>query len=126
MFTAKHLTTTSLAILAALGGSLILAASGSMTANAQPAAPISASPYPAQGPNPLDPPGCWGADGIWYPDCWGPGQWGPGMMAPGQWGPGQWGPGMGPGMMGPGMMGPGPWGPGQWGPGMMGPGPWGY
>ena len=115
MFTAKHLTTTSLAILA-LGSSVILAGpSGGTTANAQPAggpAPISASPYPEQGPNPLDPPGCWGADGIWYPDCPGPG-----MMDPGQLGPGQWGPG---------MMGPGQWAPGQWGPGMMGPGPWGY
>ena len=58
MFTAKQLTTTSLAILA-LGSSVILAGpSGGTTANAQPAggpAPISASPYPEQGPNPLDP-----------------------------------------------------------------------
>lgn len=106
MFTAKHLTITSLTILA-LGSSVILAGpSGSATANVQ-TAPISASLYPAHGPNPLDPPGCWGANGIWYPDCWGPGQWGPGMMGPGQWAPG--------------MMGPGPWGPG-----MMGPGPWNY
>src|SRR5664279_3689556 len=101
MFTAKHLTTTSLAILA-LGSLVILAGpSGSTTANAQPAELISASSYPAHGPYPLDPPGCWGADSVWYPDCWGPGQWGPGMMGPGQ--------------LGPGMMGPG-----QWGPGMMG------
>ncbi len=118
MFTAKHLTTTSLAILA-LGSSMILAGPSGTTANAQPAAPISASPH---GPYPMDPPGCGGADGIWYPDCWGPGQWGPGMMGPGQWGPGM----MGPGPWGPGQWGPGQWGPGQWGPGMMGPGPWGY
>jgi len=111
MFSAKRLRITSLAILA-LGSSVILAGpSGTTAANAQPAAPISASPYTAHGPIPLDPPGCWGADGIWYPDCWGPG-----MTGPGQWGPG---------MMGPDMMGPGQWGPGQWGPGMMGPGPWG-
>ena len=99
MFTATHSTITSLAILA-LGSSFILTGpNGGTTAKAHPAgapAPISASPYPAQGPNPLDPPGCWGADGTWYPDCWGPGQWGPGMMGPGQ--------------PGPGMMGPGPWG----------------
>ncbi len=112
MFTAKQLTTTSLAILA-LGASGVLAGSvGGALADAQPAASISGSSYRAFGPIPLDPPGCWGADGIWYPNCWGPGQWGPGMMGPGQWGPGQWGPGM--------------MGPGQWGPGMMGPGPWGY
>ncbi len=59
MFTAKHLTTTSLAMLA-LGSSVILAGpSGGTTANAQPAgapASISAYPYSAQGPNPLDPP----------------------------------------------------------------------
>ncbi len=112
MFAAKHLTTTSLAILA-LGSSVIFAGpNGSTTANAQPAAPIFASPYPAHGPNPLDPPGCWGANGIWYPDCWGPGSMGPGPWGPGMMGPGQWGPG---------MMGPGPWGPD-----MMGPGQWGY
>ena len=111
MFTAKHLTTASLAILA-FGGSAVLVGLSAGTAAAQPAASISASPEPANGPNPLDPPGCWGADGNWYPDCLGPGQWGPGMMGPGPWGPG---------MMGPGMMSPG-----QWEPGMMGPGPWDY
>ncbi|WP_081845370.1 hypothetical protein [Mycolicibacterium aromaticivorans] len=116
MFTAKQLTTASLAVLALGSSAVLIEFSGSTAANAQPAAPISASPYVADIPNPLDPPGCWGADGIWYPDCWGPGQWGPGMM-----GPGQWGPGMGPGMMGP----PGQWNPAQWGPGMMGPGQWG-
>ena len=85
-----------------------------LTGSALPAAP-------AEGPIPLDPPGCWDADGIWHPDCWGPGQWGRGPYGPGQWGPGM----MGPGPWGPGMMGPGQWGPGM-GPGMMGPGPWGY
>jgi hypothetical protein len=101
MFTAKRLTTTSLAILALGSSAVLVGPSGSTTAEAQPAAPISASPYPVQGPNPLDPPGCWSADGIWYPDCWGPGQSGPGMTGPRPWGPG----------MGPGMMGPGPWAP---------------
>jgi hypothetical protein len=132
MITATTWTTTSAAILALTGSVLCAAPSGGTTGSdvsAPAPASISRSHYSAQGPNPLDPPGCWDADGIWYPDCWGPGQWGPG-----QYGPGQWGPGMGPGMMGPGtwgpgmgpgMMGPGQWGPGM-GPGMMGPGPWGY
>lgn len=107
---------TSAAILA-LTGSVLWAApsdatTGIDTATTAPA-PVSRSHYPSQRPNPLDPPGCWDADGVWHPDCWGPGQWGPG-----QYGPGQWGPGMGPGMMGPGS--------GPWGPGMMGPGPWDY
>ncbi|MDQ5975620.1 MAG: hypothetical protein QG661_2829, partial [Actinomycetota bacterium] len=126
MFTTRRLTTTILAIVMLGSGTILGGSAGNATAQAGPvvAERTSASPpYPAQGPNPMDPPGCWGADGIWYPDCAGPGQWGPG---PGQWGPGMMGPGpWGPGMMGPGMMGPGPWGPGMMGPGMMGPGPWG-
>ncbi len=117
------------AAILALSGSVLWAApsgatTGIDTATTAPA-PVSRSHYPSQGPNPLDPPGCWDTDGVWHQDCWGPGQWGPG-----QYGPGQWGPGMGPGMMGPGS---GPWGPGMmgpgpgpWGPGMMGPDPWDY
>ncbi len=122
MFTAKQLTTASLAVLALGSSAVLIEFSGSTAANAQPAAPISASPYVADIPNPLDPPGCWGgADGIWYPDCWGgPGQWGgPGMMGPGQWGDLGWGAGHDGGP-------PGQWNPAQWGgPGMMGPGQWG-
>ena len=154
----KMITTTSTwatgAAILALTGSVLWAAPSDATTGIDTAttasAPVSRSHYPSQRPNPLDPPGCWDADGVWHQDCWGPGQWGPGQYGPGQWGPGQyapgqWGPGMGPGMMGPGsgpwgpgMMGPGQWGPGMgpgvmgpgsgpWGPGMMGPGPgpWG-
>ncbi|TGD85217.1 hypothetical protein BayCH28_22515 [Mycolicibacterium sp. CH28] len=124
MITATTWTTSSAAILALTGSVLWAAPSGGATGRdlqAPAPASVSTSRYPAQGPNPLDPPGCWDADGTWHPDCWGPGQW-----APGQYGPGQWGPGMmGPGQWGPGMMGPGQWGPGM-GPGMMGPGPWDY
>ncbi|SBS77560.1 conserved exported hypothetical protein [uncultured Mycobacterium sp.] len=112
--TATTWTITRAAILA-LTGSVVWAAPGGGTARSDmlALAPVSvpASPYPAEGPNPLNPPGCWDVDGIWHPDCWGPGQWGPGQYGPGQWGPG--------------MMGPGQWGPGT-GPGMMGPGQWGY
>lgn len=138
MITATTWTTTSAAILALTGSVLWAAPSGGTTGSdlsAPAPASVSTSRYPEQVPNPLDPPGCWDADGTWHPDCWGPGQWAPGQYGPGQWGPGQygpgqWGPGMGPGMMGPGPWGPGMMGPGQWGPGMgpgmMGPGPWGY
>lgn len=93
MLTGNLLTSVSLAVLALGSSTAFVETAGSGTANAQAGASISASLYRADVPNPLDPPGCWGADGIWYPDCWGPGM-GPGMM-----GPGQWGPGMGPGMM---------------------------
>ncbi len=113
MITATNWTTTRAAILALTGSVLWAAPSGGTTAHdlSSPAlTPITMSHYAVEGPRPLDPPGCWDADGMWHPDCWGPGQW-----APGQYGPGQWGPG---------MMGPGPWGPGM-GPGMMGPEPWG-
>ena len=95
------------AAILALTGSMLVAAPSDATTGIDTAttasAPVSRSHYPSQGPNPLDPPGCWDADGVWHQDCWGPGQWGPGM---------------GPGMMGPGS--------GPWGPGMMGPGPWDY
>ncbi|GAY15535.1 hypothetical protein MSZK_22610 [Mycobacterium sp. shizuoka-1] len=123
MATVTTWTITSAVVVALTGSVMCAAPSSGTTGNDKSAAvpaPVSRSPYAAQGPNPLDPPGCWDADGIWHPDCWGPGQWAPGQSVPGQWGPG-----MGPGMMGPGPWGPGMMGPGQWGP-AMGPGPWDY
>ncbi|AFM17442.1 hypothetical protein Mycch_2675 [Mycolicibacterium chubuense NBB4] len=113
MAISKTWTTVGTATLVLSASVLLSAPSGGTTGSAltsPPPASVSIGAYRAQAPYPLDPPGCWDADGTWHPDCWGPGQWDPGM---------------GPGMMGPGPWGPGMMGPGPWGPGMMGPGRWG-
>lgn len=104
MVSARQLTAAGLAMLSL--GSAAVQAQAAAAINTPPAESISADPYPNDVPTPADPPGCWGADSMWYPGCREPA-----MMDPDQWGPG----------MGPGMMGPGPWDPGP-GPGMMRPG----
>lgn len=74
MFTAKQLTTASLALLAVGSTAVLVEPRGTAAANAQPAEVISTAPYPADVANPLDPPRVVGArTAFGTPTAGGPG-----------------------------------------------------